>query len=193
MDRSDRRSDPDVESIPRRARCDRPSRTSERGSASVAVPTIGSGAGPRLRRALGLAALDRWTANGPATRRRNVGEGNWPRAIAASLADESGRRNRRIGCRDVRARRALATVASAVERPERDRERRLGTGGPSLSSGRPDLNRGPHRPERCALPGCATPREERIVAEGGGRAVLAGASEAADARPLLCGSGGFKA
>src|SRR5215213_7686679 len=27
------------------------------------------------------------------------------------------------------------------------------------SSGRPDLNRGPHRPERCALPGCATPRE----------------------------------
>ncbi len=27
-----------------------------------------------------------------------------------------------------------------------------------LQSGRPDLNRGPHRPERCALPGCATPR-----------------------------------
>jgi hypothetical protein len=27
-----------------------------------------------------------------------------------------------------------------------------------LLSGRPDLNRGPHRPERCALPGCATPR-----------------------------------
>ena len=27
-----------------------------------------------------------------------------------------------------------------------------------FSSGRPDLNRGPHRPERCALPGCATPR-----------------------------------
>src|SRR5665811_1671320 len=25
-------------------------------------------------------------------------------------------------------------------------------------SGRPDSNRGPHRPERCALPGCATPR-----------------------------------
>ncbi len=30
----------------------------------------------------------------------------------------------------------------------------------SRQSGRPDLNRGPHRPERCALPGCATPREE---------------------------------
>ena len=28
-------------------------------------------------------------------------------------------------------------------------------------SGRPDLNRGPHRPERCALPGCATPRCRR--------------------------------
>ncbi len=27
-----------------------------------------------------------------------------------------------------------------------------------LNPGRPDLNRGPHRPERCALPGCATPR-----------------------------------
>src|ERR1700747_3089460 len=27
-----------------------------------------------------------------------------------------------------------------------------------FESGRPDLNRGPHRPERCALPGCATPR-----------------------------------
>src|SRR4051794_23388921 len=28
----------------------------------------------------------------------------------------------------------------------------------TAKSGRPDLNRGPHRPERCALPGCATPR-----------------------------------
>ena len=27
-----------------------------------------------------------------------------------------------------------------------------------FASGRPDLNRGPHRPERCALPSCATPR-----------------------------------
>src|SRR5690348_10897787 len=27
-----------------------------------------------------------------------------------------------------------------------------------LASGRPDLNRGPRRPERRALPGCATPR-----------------------------------
>ena len=30
-------------------------------------------------------------------------------------------------------------------------------------SGRPDLNRGPHRPERCALPGCATPRGSSIA------------------------------
>ncbi len=28
-------------------------------------------------------------------------------------------------------------------------------------SGRPDSNWGPHRPERCALPGCATPRRVR--------------------------------
>ena len=33
-------------------------------------------------------------------------------------------------------------------------------------SGRPDLNRGPHRPERCALPGCATPRERRLSQSG---------------------------
>src|SRR6266403_5823573 len=26
-------------------------------------------------------------------------------------------------------------------------------------SGRPDLNRGPHAPQACALPGCATPRQ----------------------------------
>ena len=28
-------------------------------------------------------------------------------------------------------------------------------------SGRPDLNRGPHAPQACALPGCATPRRNR--------------------------------
>ena len=31
--------------------------------------------------------------------------------------------------------------------------------GRSLVSGRRDSNSGPHRPERCALPGCATPRD----------------------------------
>src|SRR3954453_941363 len=44
----------------------------------------------------------------------------------------------------------------------------------AFSSGRPDLNRGPHRPERCALPGCATPREDSIIPDwgsGGGNAV----------------------
>jgi hypothetical protein len=30
-------------------------------------------------------------------------------------------------------------------------------------SGRPDSNRGPHRPERCALPGCATPRRRPSI------------------------------
>ena len=37
----------------------------------------------------------------------------------------------------------------------------------SIQSGRPDLNRGPHRPERCALPGCATPRESAIIPDRG--------------------------
>jgi len=35
-----------------------------------------------------------------------------------------------------------------------------------LLSGRPDLNRGPHRPERCALPGCATPRMDPVSHRG---------------------------
>jgi hypothetical protein len=49
------------------------------------------------------------------------------------------------------------------------------TGGPEspptldfLTSGRPDSNRGPHRPKRCALPGCATPRGSRRVYRPGG-------------------------
>jgi hypothetical protein len=36
-------------------------------------------------------------------------------------------------------------------------------------SGRPDLNRGPHRPERCALPGCATPRGTQYSIGAAGR------------------------
>src|SRR5450755_2099060 len=40
--------------------------------------------------------------------------------------------------------------------------------GAFLISGRPDLNRGPHRPERCALPGCATPRRRAAVSHSGG-------------------------
>jgi hypothetical protein len=32
-------------------------------------------------------------------------------------------------------------------------------------SGRPDLNRRPQRPERCALTSCATPRRDLIIAE----------------------------
>ena len=34
-----------------------------------------------------------------------------------------------------------------------------------FADGRPDLNRGPHRPERCALPGCATPRVRRRLSQ----------------------------
>ena len=50
------------------------------------------------------------------------------------------------------------------------------------------MNRGPHRPERCALPGCATPREERIVAEGGGMA-----RRGCPTLPLLWRPAGLKA
>src|SRR4051794_17056865 len=41
--------------------------------------------------------------------------------------------------------------------------------GLSELSGRPDLNRGPHRPERCALPGCATPRRAPSIDRAYGR------------------------
>src|SRR5205823_8569766 len=43
------------------------------------------------------------------------------------------------------------------------------TMGLSEQSGRPDLNRGPHRPERCALPGCATPRRAPSIDPRGQR------------------------
>jgi hypothetical protein len=56
----------------------------------------------------------------------------------------------------------------------------------SNQSGRPDLNRGPHRPERCALPGCATPRRWRLsqsATRRAGRRVSAwGARQAAVGR-----------
>jgi hypothetical protein len=54
-------------------------------------------------------------------------------------------------CRDQQYQRAAERDPA-----ERAEERDLGCG--ADASGRPDLNRGPHRPERCALPGCATPR-----------------------------------
>ena len=66
------------------------------------------------------------------------------------------------------------------------------------------MNRGPHRPERCALPGCATPREGRLSQSGAGarRALAGGASTVRqalaagvideltlDVAPVLLGSG----
>ena len=97
-------------------------------------------------------------------------------------------RPRQPGCRGARQlerlRRVEAVVPAQVSarraRRERTRERRSGAGchafsppgsateldggpaafvaDPPSLSGRRDLNSGPHRPERCALPGCATPR-----------------------------------
>src|SRR5262249_27653801 len=42
--------------------------------------------------------------------------------------------------------------------PNREQFRRFPAGLFYAWSGRPDLNRGPHAPQACALPGCATPR-----------------------------------
>ena len=57
-------------------------------------------------------------------------------------------------------------------------------------SGRPDLNRGPHRPERCALPGCATPRGLPVLrtpySEGGRRSVEGGRGGGPIARSRCC-------
>src|SRR3954471_19443036 len=50
-----------------------------------------------------------------------------------------------------------------------DPSARQAPAGAFLQSGRPDLNRGPHRPERCALPGCATPRSAASIDRAYGR------------------------
>ncbi len=49
---------------------------------------------------------------------------------------------------------------AALRRRRRRRQRR------SFWSGREDLNLRPHRPERCALPSCATPRPREPVVQG---------------------------
>ena len=72
----------------------------------------------------------------------------------------------RLALQDAQAASGQAQAAGEGGRRRRDRPH---PGGPEVpdppaglrKSGRPDLNRGPHRPERCALPGCATPRERQ--------------------------------
>ena len=71
----------------------------------------------------------------------------------------------------------LSSCASTRRRPARPRHRRSCAAAPPQpavrrvegQSGRPDLNRRPHRPERCALPGCATPRSKLPEADEGTR------------------------
>ena len=46
-------------------------------------------------------------------------------------------------------------------------------------SGRPDLNRRPHAPQACALPGCATPRPEELRSHRCGPPVCSPAARAA--------------
>ena len=52
----------------------------------------------------------------------------------------------------------------------------------TLQSGRPDLNRGPLRPERSALPGCATPRCEVIISRRPGNRPVVANGKAGDER-----------
>ena len=49
-------------------------------------------------------------------------------------------------------------------------------------SGRPDLNRRPHAPQACALPGCATPRPEELRSHRCGPPVCSPAARAAKVR-----------
>src|ERR1700729_3806763 len=66
-----------------------------------------------------------------------------------------------------RHRTALAAPTDAPDRRKPPPERGFRV------SGRPDLNRGPHRPERCALPGCATPRIEPVSHSEAGSGIRA--------------------
>src|SRR5262249_29656852 len=50
----------------------------------------------------------------------------------------------------------LQVLASRAE----DDAKKIAVGRRFVWSGRPDLNRRPHAPQACALPGCATPRPE---------------------------------
>ena len=56
------------------------------------------------------------------------------------------------------SRRQRARASSPGRAGARDLRPRAPDGILCVLSGRSDLNRGPHRPERCALPSCATPR-----------------------------------
>src|SRR5262249_47313363 len=55
--------------------------------------------------------------------------------------------------------RASLSSCARRKRPRSRLERKRAPRGEALRSGCPDLNWGPLRPERSALPGCATPRE----------------------------------
>ena len=60
-----------------------------------------------------------------------------------------------MGGRETQPGRRKAARATSNPRPRRSVE---GAPWRPLQSGRPDLNRRPHAPQACALPGCATPR-----------------------------------
>ena len=99
------------------------------------------------------------------------------------------RRSGRFGPRSGRSRRRRCLARPGPGRPRRPGRRRARSSavriarslinyrpplGPQATatakSGRLDLNQRPHRPERCALPGCATPRGDSFCQEPGSAA-----------------------
>ncbi len=96
---------------------------------------------------------------GPRGRARAPARQHLPPRPGVAVRRARGR-HRPLGHRDRAPHRPPRRRRSA---PRRRRERhprpQRRDGSPGGSSGRPDLNRGPRRPERRALPGCATPRE----------------------------------
>ena len=78
-----------------------------------------------------------------------------PRSLPLSPTEPVASGTSRFGSRTTRV--------SAANRTRRPSKRKALEAGP-FSSGCPDLNWGPLRPERSALPGCATPRDRNRVA-----------------------------
>ena len=83
------------------------------------------------------------------------------------LRRRSPQRGHAVSATPVRPVRAARRSVSVIPLPcpvkSGSNTRRTRAGSSERASGRPDSNRGPHRPERCALPGCATPRRAAQV------------------------------
>ena len=172
---------------------------------SSATTSNDTGTTPRPVKARNASAIGQATSQARATRPR-PGHGRRPRGRARrpTMRDErpGGRDDARAqrssspcdcrpGSRKGRGRSTSTRAASAGSRagrwdaPPRGREGVQGEPAPPWAvSGCPDLNWGPLRPERSALPGCATPRNSHYrtagrLARAVGRTSPAGAGPAA--------------